>query len=199
MHCRRPLILTTVVAAAAMFVAGCGGGSSPGVANVGSSTSTSSPSSGLQPTQAQLQQGHQKAVRFVHCLRSHGVTQHVPDPTFTPASAFNAALSGAAQSPAFRSAYSACGRLLPSGQPSQRAAPSQAQIAALLAFARCLRSHGFPSFPDPTTSGQITHQMLASAGINVHQPAMLRAGDACVKITHGPITTATVARFVAGQ
>jgi hypothetical protein len=188
MHCRT-LIPTSVVALAAcsLLVAACG------------SYSPSSSSSGLQPTQAQLQQGHQQAVRFVHCLRSHGVTQHVPDPTFTPASAFNAALSGAAQSPAFRSAYRACGHLLPSGQPSQRAAPSHAQIGALLAFVRCLRSHGFPSFPDPTSSGQVTHQMLANAGINLNQPAMLQVADACVSVTHGLITKAEVARFVAGR
>ena len=49
-----------------------------------------------------------------------------------------------------------------------------------LAFARCIRSHGFPSFPDPTTNGQLTHEMVAAAGINLHQPAVLQAGDACV-------------------
>ena len=69
----------------------------------------------------------------------------------------------------------------------------------MLAFARCIRSHGFPNFPDPTSSGQITHEMVASAGINLHQPAVLQAGDACASVTHGAITKATVARFVAGQ
>jgi hypothetical protein len=69
----------------------------------------------------------------------------------------------------------------------------------VLAFARCLRSHGFPSFPDPTSSGQMTHEMLASAGINLHQPAVLRAADRCVSVTHGVITKAAVARFVAGR
>jgi hypothetical protein len=41
--------------------------------------------------------------------------------------------------------------------------------------------------------------MVASAGINLHQPAVLQAGDACVSVTHGVITKAAVARFVAGQ
>ena len=48
-----------------------------------------------------------------------------------------------------------------------------------------MRSHGFPSFPDPTSSGQLTHEMLANAGINLHQPAVLQAADACVGVTHG--------------
>ena len=69
----------------------------------------------------------------------------------------------------------------------------------MLAFARCMRSHGFPSFPDPSSSGQLTHEMLANAGINIHQPAVLQAADACVSVTHGFITKAAVARFVAGQ
>jgi hypothetical protein len=41
--------------------------------------------------------------------------------------------------------------------------------------------------------------MLASAGINVHEPAVVRAADACVSVTHGVITKADVARFAAGQ
>jgi hypothetical protein len=188
MH-RRTLTPASVIALAAcsLLVAACG------------SNSPNTFRSGLQPTQAQLKQGHQQAVRFVRCLRSHGVTEHVPDPKFTPASAFNAALAGAAQSPAFRSAYSACARLLPSQQTSQRAAPNHAQIAALLAFARCLHTHGFPRFPDPTSSGQITHQMLANAGINPNQPAMLQIADTCVSVTHGLVTKADVARFIAGR
>ena len=60
----------------------------------------------------------------------------------------------------------------------------------MLAFARCMRSHGFPSFPDPTSTGELTHEMLANAGINLHQPAVVQAADACVGVTHGVITKA---------
>jgi hypothetical protein len=41
--------------------------------------------------------------------------------------------------------------------------------------------------------------MLAKAGINLHQPALVQAADACVGVTHRLITKATVARFIAGQ
>ena len=68
-----------------------------------------------------------------------------------------------------------------------------------LKMAECMRAHGVPSFPDPSTSGEITHEMVASAGINLNQPAVLQAGDACVGVTHGAITKAIVARFVAGH
>jgi hypothetical protein len=170
--------------AAATMIAACG------------SNSPSSPSSGGQPTQAQIQQQQQDAVRFADCMRSHGVPSF-PDPTTSPREFKNAFNT---QSPAFQSAETACQHVLPGGgPPSQNAAHSQAQIAAMLAFARCLRTHGFPNFPDPTSSGQLTHEMVANAGINLHQPAVLQAGDACVSVTHGVITKAAVARFVAGQ
>ena len=41
--------------------------------------------------------------------------------------------------------------------------------------------------------------MLARAGIDIHQPALLRAADSCTSVTHGVITRAVVARFVAGH
>ena len=195
MRRRRPLIIISVVAAAAMFVAGCGGGSSPGVANVSSSTSTSSSSSGGQPTQAQIQQEQHDATRFAQCMRSHGLS--IPDPTTAPR-AFKKAFD--TQSPAFQSAYTTCGHLLPAGHaPNQNTAHSQSQTVALLAFARCLRSHGLPSFPDPSSSGELTHEMLARAGIDLHQPAVVQAADTCTSVTRGVITKAAVASFIAGH
>jgi len=62
-----------------------------------------------------------------------------------------------------------------------------------------MRRHGISNFPDPSSTGELTHEMVASAGINLHQPAVLQAGDACTSVTHGIITKAVVARFVAGQ
>jgi hypothetical protein len=185
MKCRRPHSFTVVaVVTVSLLVAACG------------STSPSASGSGGQPTQARAQQD---AVSFVQCLRSHGVT-NVPDPTPTSGYGFKSAISGDEQSPAFQSASAACQHLMPGGGPSdQSPAPSQAQTAAYLAFARCIRSRGFPSFPDPNTGGELTHEMLASAGINLQQPAVLRAGDVCVSVTHGFITKAVVARFAAGH
>jgi hypothetical protein len=163
------------------------------------SNSPSSPSasrSGSRPTQSEAQQD---VVRFADCMRSNGVS-NFPDPTTSPRE-FKFSLSPNsvnAQSPSFRSAETTCQHLLPSPR-GQSAAHTRAQIAAFLAFARCIRSHGFLNFPDPTSSGQLTHEMLANAGINLNQPAVLQAGDACVSVTHGVITKAAVARFVAGQ
>jgi hypothetical protein len=165
------------------------------IAGCGSSSPTSS-SSGGRPTQVQLQRELQDAVRFADCMRSHGVP-NFPDPTTSP-HAFKSALG--TNSPAVQSAAAACRHLLPrAGRRNQSPAYSRAQIAAMLAFARCIRSHGFPSFPDPTSSGELNHQMVAGAGINLRQPAVLQAADACVGVTHGVITRAIVAHFIAAQ
>jgi hypothetical protein len=130
-------------------------------------------------------------------MRSHGVP-NIPDPT-SPLE-FKTSLASKQHLPAFQSAESVCRRLLPGGGPHSQSAPrSHAEILAALAFARCLRSHGFPDFPDPSTNGDITHEMLANAGIDIHQPAVVQAADACVGVTHGLLTKAGVARFVAGR
>jgi hypothetical protein len=194
----RPLILSTLATTAlALLAAGCGGGSSPGVANLNSSTtSTSTSTSDGPPTEAQLQQEQRDAVRFVHCMRSHGVA-NIPDPTVSPRG-FKNAFSNPTS--AFQSAYTTCGHLLPAGHARNQSTPNtQAQTVALLAFARCLRSHGFPSFPDPTAHGELSREMLARAGIDLHETAVVRAADTCTSVTHGVITRAVVARFVAGH
>jgi hypothetical protein len=187
MRCRHPLVPASVVAIAAvsLLAAGCGSSNSP--------ASSDASSSGGSQTQAQ------ELIRFTDCMRSHGVPS-LPDPTSDP-HAFKEALDPATeQAPAFGSAMTACHHLLPGGGSHSQPTPaSPAQTAALLAFARCLRGHGFPRFPDPSSTGDITHEMLASAGINLQQPEVVQAADACTSVTHGLLTRADVARFVAGH
>ena len=184
---RLPPAAATVVAVA-MVLAACGSGAA---------RSSDSSSAARPPTQAQEQQFQRDSVEFAGCVRDHGVA-NFPDPT-SPRE-FKSSMGAMSGSPAFQSAATACRHLLPGGGgPSQNPPRSPAQVAAALAFARCLRSHGFPDFPDPTSAGDLTHQMLAAAGINLHQPAVVQAADACVGVAHGYITRTDVARFIAGQ
>ncbi|MGH2891977.1 MAG: hypothetical protein ACRDPM_01730 [Solirubrobacteraceae bacterium] len=166
----------------------------------GSSSSNTTDSSGSAPTHAQIQRFQSDAIKFTHCMHTHGIASFPDPPTINnPSSGRSWKDAFANQSPGFVAAATACQHFLPrSGAHRPDSAPSPRQIAAMLAFARCIRSHGFANFPDPTSSG-ITHQMVAAAGLNLHQPAVLRAADACVGVTHGYITRAVVARFVAGQ
>jgi hypothetical protein len=79
----------------------------------------------------------------------------------------------------------------------QSVVQGQAQTGSMLAFARCMRSRGFPDFPDPQ-HGQLSPQMVTAAGIDLHQPAVLKAGLACTSVTHGLLTRADAERAVNG-
>jgi hypothetical protein len=184
-HPIRTRHIVIAAAACSLLIAAC------------SSSTTSTPAaSGQGSSQPNTAQLAQDAAAFTDCMRAHGVAGLV-DPG--PAGLKGELAPGTQRSPAFVAALPACSHLLPQGGPSDSTDHSHAKMAAALAFARCIRSHGFPSFPDPTTTGQLTHEMVAAAGINLHQPAVLKAGDACAPVTHGFITKATVARFVAGH
>jgi hypothetical protein len=143
-----------------------------------------------------IAQANQDMRHFASCMRTHGV-QGLPDPVAAPG-AFKHSLTSAA--PGFTSAMTACGHLLPGQEENgQGPAHTHQQVDAMLAFARCIRGHGFSRFPDPTSTGNVTHAMLAQAGIDLHQPAVVQAADACVHVTHGLLTRAAVARFIAGR
>ena len=89
-------------------------------------------------------------------MRSNGFPSF-PDPQLYAGGNVKLTVHQLGMNPHVEAALSACGHLLPThgGASQQTAQQLRTQIAALLAFARCLRSHGFPSFPDPTSSGQI--------------------------------------------
>jgi hypothetical protein len=172
MRCRHPLTPASIIAVAAvsLLAAGCGGGSSTGAV-----TTT-----------------HHQALAYAHCMHTHGVP-NFPDPNSSGQIPKDQIIAQPS-SPQFKSAERACAQLWPYRNPGQNSARNQAHTAAMLAFARCIRRHGFPNFPDPTSSGQLTPEMAAHAGINLHQPAVLRVADACVSVTHGILTKAAVAR-----
>jgi hypothetical protein len=173
MRVRRPLIATSVVAVVAfsLLAVGCGGGS---------------------PATAVTTTSQNGALAYSHCMHAHGVP-NFPDPDSSGEIPKQKVVS-LVDSPQFRPAQSACEYLQPDGGPGQSAGGRQADTADMLAFARCLRSHGFPSVPDPTRSGELTPEMVSQAGINLHQPALLQAADACVSVTHGTLKKADVAR-----
>jgi hypothetical protein len=183
MHRRRPPTPTTLIAVAAVsaLAAGCGAGTSTTVAK----TATAPTPSG--------------ALAYARCMRSNGVA-NFPDPTTANnKQAVVSALEGAGNSKA-DAASTAC-KNVNGGSPGtgQGVSQSQAHRGAMLAFARCMRRRGLVNFPDPSNNGGLTHAMLATAGIDLHQPGAVRAADACAGVTHGVITKAVVARFIAGQ
>ena len=55
-----------------------------------------------------------------------------------------------------------------------------------------MRGHGVSRFPDPTTQGQLTVEMVQAQGIDLHSPAVLQAVQACLPASHGLLTPAKV-------
>ena len=193
-----------LLVAAAISLAACSSGSSsPQVASLGTSNPSisSSSSAPAQPTGNPTQLLDQ----WASCLRSHGFPT-LSDPTIDANKVIHIIVppginGDASQVYQKSSAFGPCNPYLTAastalrgGAPLQRPDP-----AKLEKFSQCMRANGLHDFPDPTSSGQLTHGMLASAGVDVHQPAVLRAADACVSVTHGALTKAAVARFAAGQ
>jgi hypothetical protein len=103
---------------------------------------------------------YQKALTYAQCIRAHGIPDF-PDPnsqgefivqngSSNPTSNVSTAVANAA--------LKACKSLAPpsiadgpSGSPGGGSATS-----SQLKFARCMRSHGEPNFPDPAANGQFT-------------------------------------------
>jgi len=127
-------------------------------------------------------------VRFAQCMRAHGVPNY-PDPGSAGSGPSFAGSGLDVGSPAFKGAQQACAKFavgLP-GAPTL----SASRRRALVAFARCMRAHGVPSFPDPLltapsaptggTSILDLHGAIFElpAGTDLHSPALKRAGDEC--------------------
>jgi hypothetical protein len=122
---------------------------------------------------------------FVECLRAHGVS-HIPDPT--PGRGFVIPNNVNPDSPAFVSAQKACTRFMPGGGPPPATAAVKQQ---LFQTARCIRKHGFPSFPDPVSTpppssataslafGRPGAFIVVPASIDPQSHAFQRAAQAC--------------------
>ena len=202
MRHRHPFILSSLpaVAALALLAAGCGGGGrSPGVASLASSTTAAASTtengaaSATQNAATSSLQSH--LVAYSQCMRSNGVA-NFPDPQALGGGSFKLHVQrDAISNPRFQAASSACKHLLPavgqvgSGQ-EETAQQQRIRLADELSFARCIRRHGYARFPDPTAQGVLTVAMVQAQGIDVHSPAALKAVQECLPASHGWLTPA---------
>jgi len=144
----------------AVLAAGCGSSNGPGSAGSGSA-------------KAQF-------LAYSRCMRSHGVSDF-PDPTTPAGGGVAFSINGGPGSdlnpnnPAYKAANQACRSLLPAGV--QSATGPSPKIAAEVRWARCMRSHGVPSFPDPNSQGAFD-----SAKFNDTTPAFHTASKACTTL-----------------
>lgn len=118
----------------------CGGASGPGVASLGKSSTT---------TTLPISQGstgvvnYTTALKYTHCMRSHGELAF-PDPN--PDGSFSNIPDEFTSR--FISAQKACEHLLPNGGEPTAGQIEKAMTSGLI-YASCMRSHGFPTFPEP--------------------------------------------------
>jgi hypothetical protein len=126
-----------------LIAAGCGGSSANGDTTTGQSSHVAD------------------ALSFARCMRSHGVP-HFPDPrpdgSFPP---FSTGVSKQISS----AANDTCKQRIRSGvtaTPQQR----QTKLAFGVKVAECMRTHGYPTLPDPTALGS----NALPAGIDANSP-----------------------------
>ncbi|HWH12849.1 MAG TPA: hypothetical protein VG165_17140 [Solirubrobacteraceae bacterium] len=195
------------VAGLALILAGCGS-TGPSVARLGSGTTAggSSPSASTGPSQGGLSESQTggpasggsaeshssigiagatgaTALKFAACVRSHGVPSF-PDPSAQGTFNFTGDLN---RTPQFQSATRTCSRLLHVGGGTPSPAQQAKALAGLLKFSNCMRSHGVPKFPDPTTSpgGGVGLSVNASNGVDPNSPVFQDAQRACQSLMPG--------------
>jgi hypothetical protein len=157
----RPSLLWAVAALAlGVTVAGCS-----------QATTTIGPAGGSASAKAS---SLADAVAYSQCVRSHGAP-NFPDPVKTPDGGYGYRTTGIdPNSATFQGALQAC-KALPSPWNSTGQQLSTAQQQAWLNWAKCIRAHGMPNFPDPTFSGSEVHD----SGVTSNSPQLQSAMDAC--------------------
>jgi hypothetical protein len=159
-HAARALALVGV-ASLALAASACGGSSGSKVAQVGTTGANHPPAHDPQA--------------FSACMRSHGVPTF-PDPDSSGTIQVPSSIDD--RVPTVRAAYRACRNLAP----SESAITGQGDVLTqdrLLAFAKCMRSHGVPNFPDPqAVNGHIRIHVTAGQ-IDLTSPIVTAATAAC--------------------
>jgi hypothetical protein len=174
---RRTAALVALTALA-LPAAGCGGRNAAGVASVASSTTTTTASAN-------------PAVAYSQCMRAHGI-QGFPDPGSDGSIDKQAIVALAVPKQKMQAAGDACAHFLPNGGAAPPAQQTRTELADELSFARCMRSHGVPNFPDPTAQDGLSVALVEAHGVDVHSTAVLHTVQTCLPASHGALTAAKV-------
>jgi hypothetical protein len=153
-------IIIAMVVAFGLFAAGCGSSKKHGAGAAGGDT---------------------LAIQFAQCMRAHGVPDF-PD----PGQGSGRASAANPNSPAFATATKVCDKEQPDDN-AHVATPGSRQLA-MVKFAKCMRAHGVPNFPDPTLSSPPSNAAVIDAGgiyfilppeLDFQSPAVRQARTAC--------------------
>jgi hypothetical protein len=150
------------VAAVALVAAGCGS---------------------QAPTQSAAPNGGEQ-LKYSQCMREHGVPKF-PDPDANGGLRIDSRKLGVdPRSSTYTDAETACKPLLPTGGAPDPARRAEDQKRAL-AYSRCMRAHGVPTFPDPTFSDN-GGKLDLPRGVNPDSAAFTQAEKACASQQPGP-------------
>ena len=159
----RVAAVITVMAAATVLAAACSGSPSSAGGSPNAGGSATSPS----------------AVAWIQCVRSHGVPEFPgPDSSGQIPKITSGQQVGVSDS-RLDAAQGTCQDLWPYQSPTQ--AQQRQQLTGDLKFAQCMRSHGVPGFPDPTTGPDGPRFVISVSrdGFDPHSPQILAKAHAC--------------------
>jgi hypothetical protein len=165
---RRGLFVSALLGIVPLATACAGGPSGPGVAGQGASSTPSASPSG-DPRDVEL--------AYAKCMREHGISDF-PDPQPGGGIAIQAGPPGSdldENNPQFKAADDACKSLLP--PPSKE--DQQQELEDMLSYAKCMREHGFPSFPDPKPGEGIDLDIGKHPELDPNNPRYQAANKAC--------------------
>jgi hypothetical protein len=160
--------------------------------------------------------GSPSAVAYSHCMRSHGVPNY-PDPSGNgQVPKTSAQLLGVSNSQ-FQAGQTACQHLYPTNGSSGGVltkssiqqceetgecpqALVQAAMSALRTYAKCVRSHGLPTWPDPTldSEGRPGFNLLHVTGFDPNSSQTSNIMQECYHVMPGGVPVPVIAPGVAG-
>ena len=166
--------LAVAACVSGVLLAGCGGSSTRSSGGSVRETSASAPIAELA---------------FSKCMRANGV------PNFPDLTGHGLRIVGNGQTlsvngvsvnaPAFRAAHQTCEKYMPHTEATPEQSAQQRHRG--LQFARCMRSHGVPNFPDPRViSSSGGNQEVYLPGVNPQSPAFVAGAKACGGGPKGP-------------
>jgi hypothetical protein len=152
------------------------------VARLGTTTSAASASKPATTVAPALSPRQETAIddAYAACLNAHGVAARA-----MPGGAGVGFLvrpgSPGPGSPQVAAAQRDCKHLLPKGGlPAPTSAQNAAMIAQMLKLSVCMRAHGVPNFPDPTSSG-----LHIGPNLDPNSPQFQAAQKACARFFPG--------------
>jgi hypothetical protein len=166
-----------------LLASACGSSGGAKVAQVGTASSEKGPASSSDRgtgDASSSDRGTGDARAYSACMRSHGVP-NFPDPDENGRLLVKGGVDGLRMNtPQAKKAAQACAHLQPNGPSAAQEAKDQ---QAFLTYARCMRSHGVPKFPDPKPGEGIS--IGPKTGVDPSTPQFKVAQEACRNVVPG--------------